>query len=86
MLARAKGLNMWIEYYPYDAASTAIGSEQLAPESLEGPLGYKYKDVMCDPIDDGLEPAEAPEQFIAIDRELHETTPLSSCLRSLTKE
>ena len=41
MLARAKGLNMWSEYYPYDAASTAIGSEQLAPESLEGALGYK---------------------------------------------
>ncbi len=49
MLARAKGLNMWIEYYPYDAASTAIGSEQLASLRLEGALGYKYKDVLYDP-------------------------------------
>ena len=54
MLARAKGLNMWIEYYPYDAASTAIGSEQLASQSLEGALGYKYKDVMYDPTQDKL--------------------------------
>ncbi len=54
MLARAKGLNMWIEYYPYDAASTAIGSEQLAPQSLEGALGYKYKDVLYDPTQDKL--------------------------------
>jgi hypothetical protein len=51
-LARAKGLNMWSEYYPYDAASTTIGSEQLLPESLEGALGYKYEDVMFDPIED----------------------------------
>jgi N-acyl-D-glutamate deacylase len=51
-LAREKGLNMWSEYYPYDAASTGIGSEQLAPESLEGALGYKYEDVMYDPTQD----------------------------------
>jgi hypothetical protein len=51
-LARAKGLNMWSEYYPYDAASTAIGSEQLAPASLEEALGYKYEDVLYDPIED----------------------------------
>ena len=51
-LARAKGLNMWSEYYPYDAASTGIGSEQLAPASLEGALGYHYEDVLYDPIQD----------------------------------
>ena len=37
---------------PYDAASTGIGSEQLAPASLEGALGYKYEDVLYDPIQD----------------------------------
>jgi hypothetical protein len=51
-LARAKGLNMWSEYYPYDAASTSIGSEQLLPASLEGALGYKYEEVMYDPTQD----------------------------------
>ena len=51
-MARAKGLNMWSEYYPYDAASTGIGSEQLAPASLEGALGYQYEDVLYDPIQD----------------------------------
>lgn len=51
-LARAKGLNMWSEYYPYDAASTSIGSEQLFPEKVEDVLGYKYDDVMYDPTQD----------------------------------
>ncbi len=51
-LARAKGLNMWSEYYPYDAASTSIGSEQLLPANLEGALGYKYEEVMYDPTQD----------------------------------
>jgi N-acyl-D-amino-acid deacylase len=51
-MARAKGLNMWSEYYPYDAASTSIGSEQLKPASLEEALGYKYEDVMYDPRQD----------------------------------
>ena len=51
-LARAQGLNVWSEHYPYDAASTAIGSEQLIPEALEDSLGYKYENVMFDPIAD----------------------------------
>jgi hypothetical protein len=51
-LARAKGLNMWSEYYPYDAASTGIGSEQLVPAIVEDALGYKYEEVMYDPTQD----------------------------------
>lgn len=51
-IAQAKGLNMWAEYYPYDAASTAIGSEQLVPQLVEDALGLKYEDVMYDPIQD----------------------------------
>ncbi|MDN2482843.1 amidohydrolase family protein [Vibrio agarivorans] len=51
-LAREKGLIMWSEYYPYDAASTAIGSSFLVPESVEGLFGAKYEDIMYDPARD----------------------------------
>lgn len=51
-MARARGMNMWSEYYPYDAASTAIGSSFLVPESVEGAFGLKYEDVMYDPTQD----------------------------------
>ncbi len=51
-MARDMGMNMWAEYYPYAAGSTSIGAEALKPESLEGVLGLKYKDVMYDPSQD----------------------------------
>ena len=51
-LAREQGMNMWSEYYPYEAASTAIGAVPLKPESVEGVLGLKYKDVLYDPSQD----------------------------------
>lgn len=51
-LARERGLNMWSEYYPYDAASTAIGSGFLVPESLKDVFGFEYIDVMYDPTND----------------------------------
>lgn len=51
-LARERGLNMWSEYYPYDAAATAIGSSFLVPKSLEGVFGYKYEDIMYEPQQD----------------------------------
>jgi cytosine/adenosine deaminase-related metal-dependent hydrolase len=51
-LARAQGMNMWAEYYPYEAASTAIGAVPLRPESIEGVLGLKYKDILYDPTQD----------------------------------
>lgn len=50
--AREQGMNMWSEYYPYDAASTAIGSSFLVPESIEGMFKYKYEDIMYDPEQD----------------------------------
>ena len=50
-LARAKGLNMWSEYYPYTAGSTSIASDQLKPEAV-GALGLEYKDIMFDPSED----------------------------------
>jgi N-acyl-D-glutamate deacylase len=51
-MAREAGLNMWAEYYPYEAASTAIGAVPLRPESLEGKLGLKYEEVLYDPSQD----------------------------------
>lgn len=49
-LARAKGLNMWGEYYPYDAGSTIVSSPSLRPESWEKGRGYKYEETMMDPL------------------------------------
>ena len=52
VMARDLGMNMWAEYYPYAAGSTAIAAEALRPESLEDILGLAYKDVMYDPSED----------------------------------
>jgi hypothetical protein len=51
-MARDMGMNMWAEYYPYAAGSTAIAAEALRPESLEDVLGLNYEDVMYDPSQD----------------------------------
>ena len=52
-MARAQGHNMWGEYYPYDAASTSIGSEFLTPEGMKS-IGLEYKDAMYDPEQDKM--------------------------------
>jgi len=51
-LARAKGLNMWSEYYPYAAGSTAITAAFLSPSEWVKKRGYRYEDTIYDPIDD----------------------------------
>ena len=51
-MARAQGHNMWSEYYPYEAASTAIGAVPLRPERIEGLMGLRYEDVLYDPSQD----------------------------------
>jgi len=51
-MARAQGMNMWAEYYPYEAASTAIGAAPLRPESIEDTLGLVYSEVLYDPTQD----------------------------------
>lgn len=48
-MARAKGFNMWSEYYPYDSAYTIVSSHGLRPESIEKDRGLKYEEVMLDP-------------------------------------
>jgi N-acyl-D-glutamate deacylase len=51
-MARDKGLNMWSEYYPYAAGSTAITAAFLSPSEWVEKRGYKYEETIYDPIDD----------------------------------
>jgi len=48
-LARAKGYNVWSEYYPFAAGSTFISAEFLKPEIWEDVNGYKYEETIYDP-------------------------------------
>ena len=51
-LARAKGLNMWSEYYPYAAGSTPVSADFLRPAEWKEKYGYRYEDTLYDPVDD----------------------------------
>lgn len=51
-MARAKGLNMWGEYYPYEAGSTSVSADFLRPEIYEKVYGYKYEENIYDPLTD----------------------------------
>jgi len=72
-MARAQGYNMWGEYYPYDAASTTIGSEFLTPQGMKS-IGLEYKDAMYDPEQDKMldqagyeaEVAKNPSKLVVI--------------------
>lgn len=66
-MAREMGLNMWSEYYPYEAASTAIGADALKPASLEEGLGFKYEEVLYDPSQDKFLSKEEYLQIAADD-------------------
>ena len=66
-MAREKGMNMWSEYYPYEAASTAIGAVPLQPDRLEGNLGLKYEDVLYDPTQDKFLTKDEYLQIVADD-------------------
>ncbi len=48
-MARKKGLNMWSEYYPYDAGSTPVSADFLRPELWEETYGNKYEETLYDP-------------------------------------
>ena len=48
-LARARGYNVWAEYYPYDAGSTFVSADFLRPEVWEKSLGYKYEETIYGP-------------------------------------
>ncbi|MGE0056326.1 MAG: amidohydrolase family protein [Hyphomicrobium sp.] len=51
-MARAKGLNMWSEHYPYDAGSTPVSADFLQPAIWEKTYGYKYEETIYDPLTD----------------------------------
>ena len=51
-LARAKGLNMWSEHYPYTTGSTIISADFLAPAEWEAKQGYVYEKTIYDPQQD----------------------------------
>ena len=51
--ARAQGYNVWSEYYPYSAASTAISADFFAPEKFKIIAGGRpYEEVIYDPVQD----------------------------------
>ena len=60
-MARAKGLNMWSEHYPYDAGSTQISAEFLQPDIWEKAYGNKYEETIYDPLGDRFLDREAFE-------------------------
>ncbi|NJM56134.1 MAG: hypothetical protein HC841_09815 [Verrucomicrobiae bacterium] len=49
-MARAQGFNVWGEYYPFAAGSTAIGADFLRPELWEEAGGNKYEETLYDPV------------------------------------
>ena len=48
-LARAQGLNMWSEHYPYAAASTIISARFLQPSIWQDKYGYRYEETLYAP-------------------------------------
>jgi N-acyl-D-glutamate deacylase len=48
-LARARGMNMWSEYFPYTSGSTIISADFLRPKVWEETYGNKYKETIYDP-------------------------------------
>lgn len=53
-MARAKGLNMWSEHYPYDAASTFVSADFLRPEVWLEKNGYRYEETIYHPESDSF--------------------------------
>jgi len=48
-LARARGMNMWSEYFPWASGSTIISADFLRPEIWEDTYGNKYEETIYDP-------------------------------------
>ena len=64
-LARAKGLNMWSEHYPYAAGGTAISADFLRPEIWEETYGHRYEETIFDPLSDSFYTRETFEKMAA---------------------
>ena len=51
--AREQGYNVWSEYYPYSAASTAISADFFQPEKFKILAGGRpYEETIYDPVQD----------------------------------
>ncbi len=48
-LARAQGLNMWSEHYPYAAGSTFVSADFLRPELWKDKYGFDYESTLYHP-------------------------------------
>jgi len=66
-MARKMGMNMWSEYYPYAAGSSAIGADGYKPEAIEGMLGLKYEEMMFDPTQDKYLTKEEYLEIVKVD-------------------
>ena len=66
-LARAKGLNMWAEHYPYASGGTAISADFLRPEVWEDIQGNRYEETIFDPQTDSFFTRESFEKTVAED-------------------
>ena len=53
-LARAKGLNMWSEHYPYTTGSTIVSADFLQPANWEEKQGNVYEKTIYDPLQDKM--------------------------------
>ncbi|MCB1489283.1 MAG: hydrolase [Bauldia sp.] len=66
-LARAKGLNMWAEYYPYDAGSTPVSADFLQPAIWLDTYGNTYEETLYDPLQDKFLTREDYDELIKSD-------------------
>jgi N-acyl-D-amino-acid deacylase len=64
-LARAKGLNMWSEHYPYASGATAISADFLRPELWEDTYGNRYEETIYDPQTDSFYTRESFQKTVA---------------------
>jgi N-acyl-D-amino-acid deacylase len=48
-LARARGMNMWSEHFPWASGSTIISADFLRPEIWADTYGNKYEETIYDP-------------------------------------
>lgn len=53
-MARAKGYNVWGEYYPFIAGATFVSATFLQPAMWEAVNGYKYEETIFDPATDSF--------------------------------
>jgi hypothetical protein len=62
---RARGFNVWGEYYPYAAGSTTINAAFVRPEVWIEKLGNRYEDTLQDPETGAFYTQEKYERDVA---------------------